>query len=84
VNTRNNRASALGLGLAALVVLPAPDGTVDQPDKQHVSFCYAGISAQQLVTYDSMSLESVSLSSATLSGISLGAATLTNITLEAN
>lgn len=46
VDTRNKRASALGFALAALVVLPAPDATVDQADRQHVAFSYAGLSAQ--------------------------------------
>lgn len=41
--TRNDRASILGFGLAALLVLPAPDGTVSQPDRQHVAACYSGI-----------------------------------------
>lgn len=45
MNTRSKRSSAIGLGLAALVVIPAPDGSIDQPDRQHVTFCYAGISA---------------------------------------
>lgn len=42
VDTQDKRASVLGLGLAALLVLPAP-GTLDQPDRQHVAFSYRGI-----------------------------------------
>lgn len=45
VDTRNKRASVLGLTLAALVVLPAPNGSVTAPDRLHVSACYAGIAA---------------------------------------
>jgi hypothetical protein len=48
VDTRNKRASVLGLTLAALAVLPAPDGTVAQADRQQVAWCYAGISAEPL------------------------------------
>lgn len=45
IDTRNKRASVLGFALAALVVLPAPDAVIDQADRQHVTFSYAGISA---------------------------------------
>lgn len=44
IDTRDKRASVLGFGLAALVVLPAP-GTIDQPDRQHLAYCYRGIQA---------------------------------------
>lgn len=47
VDTRSKRASVLGVGLAAVLTLPLSDGTVGQPDRQHVAFCYAGISAQE-------------------------------------
>ena len=46
LDTRDKRASALGLGLAFLVVLPAPDGlALDQGDRQHVAARYRGIEA---------------------------------------
>jgi hypothetical protein len=45
LDTRNNRASALACGLAALAILPAPDGTVDQVDRQQAGAVYAGIVA---------------------------------------
>jgi hypothetical protein len=45
VDTRNKRASVLGLTLAALVVLPAPNGSVSAPDRLQVSANYAGIAA---------------------------------------
>ena len=45
VDSRNKRASVLGFGLAALLVMPAPDGTIDQADRQHVAYSYPGITA---------------------------------------
>jgi hypothetical protein len=45
VDTRSKRASVLGIGLAAALTLPLVDGTVGQPDRQHVAFCYAGVAA---------------------------------------
>ena len=43
MNTRDKRASVLGLGLAALLVLPEP-GALDQGDRQQLAYCYRGIS----------------------------------------
>lgn len=48
VDTRDKRASVIGLGLAALLVLPEP-GTIDQPDRQHVAYAYRGIEAGEAV-----------------------------------
>jgi hypothetical protein len=45
VDTRQKRASAIGLGLAALLVLPAPNGTIDLADQQQAASVYAGILA---------------------------------------
>jgi hypothetical protein len=45
VDTRQKRASAIGLGLAALLILPAPGGTIDQADQQQAASAYAGILA---------------------------------------
>lgn len=44
VDTQDKRASVIGLGLAALLVLPAP-GAIDQPDRQQVAYSYRGIQA---------------------------------------
>lgn len=44
VDTRDKRASVLGIGLAALLVLPAP-GTIDQPDRQQLAYSYRGLLA---------------------------------------
>lgn len=49
IDTQDRRASVLGLGLAALLVLPAP-GTIDQPDRQQVAYSYRGIAAESSTT----------------------------------
>lgn len=82
MNTRNKRASALGIGLAALVVLPVPDGTIAQADRQQAAYSYAGISAQALVVYEYVEFTSVTLTAATLDSVTLTAATLATVTLE--
>ena len=51
LDTRNKRASALGIALVSLIALPAPDGAaLDQGDRQHVTACYRGINASTVVT----------------------------------
>jgi hypothetical protein len=45
VDTREKRASIIGLGLAAALVLPTPDASVVLQDRQQVAFAYAGIDA---------------------------------------
>ncbi len=45
VDTRNERCSAIGVGLPFRLVLPNADGTVNQADRQHVAYLYAGILA---------------------------------------
>lgn len=45
VDTRSRRAACLGIALAATLTLPLSDGTVGQPDRQHVALCYPGIDA---------------------------------------
>jgi hypothetical protein len=72
VNTRQNRSSAIGLGLAALVVLPAPDGSVALADRQQVTAAYAGISAGVIMSYDFVEF----------TGVTVKAATFVNVTLE--
>lgn len=64
MNTRQNRSSAIGFGLAALVVLPAPDGSVALADRQQVTAAYAGISAGLLVSYDFVEFDDVTLTGA--------------------
>jgi hypothetical protein len=49
VDTRNKRASVLGIATAIALTLPLADGAVGQGDRQHVAFSYAGITAQQAV-----------------------------------
>lgn len=43
LDTRNKRASALGLTLAALRVGPTPDGTLGTADRLHAAYLYSGI-----------------------------------------
>lgn len=71
LDSRNRRASALGIGLAALVVLPAPDGTITQADRQHVAFCYAGIEAGALFSYDFVEFDDVTLAVAYFDTVTL-------------
>lgn len=40
VDTAAKRASILGLGLVAALVLPPPDGAISDGDRQHVAFTY--------------------------------------------
>lgn len=76
MNTRNKRASALGVGLAALVVLPVPDGSVDQPDRQQVTAVYAGMPAGVLESYETVGFAAGS--------VRLRRAGFTSITLESS
>jgi hypothetical protein len=82
VNTRNKRASALGLALIPLVVLPAPDASVSLPDRQQVTACYAGISAGELVVYDFIEATNVELRAASATNVELRAASAVNVSLE--
>lgn len=45
VDTRNKRASVLGLAQPSLLAPPAPDGTLGAPDRLHLAYLYAGIAA---------------------------------------
>jgi hypothetical protein len=45
VDTRNKRASCIGVGLPVPSVLPNPDSTIDSNDRQMVTWLYAGIAA---------------------------------------
>lgn len=51
VDTRNKRASVLGIGLAFRLVLPAPDASVDTADRAHVAYSYAGLAADSPIPY---------------------------------
>lgn len=46
VDTAAKRSSAINVGSPWRGLLPPPDGTVGQPDRQHVAFMYAGIEAE--------------------------------------
>lgn len=54
VDTRNKRASVIGVAAAIALTLPAPDGTIVQADRQHAAFCYAGILATELDITDAV------------------------------
>lgn len=45
VDTRNKRASCLGIGHITRSVLPDPDGTVGQEDRQQCAYSYSGLQA---------------------------------------
>jgi len=45
IDTRSKRASVLGIAAAITLTLPLSDGTVGQPDRQHVAYSYAGLTA---------------------------------------
>jgi len=49
VDTRDKRASCIGLGLPVPSVLPQPDGDIDAPDRLQVAFCYAGIAVAEAI-----------------------------------
>jgi hypothetical protein len=64
LDSRNKRGSALGIGLAALVVLPAPDGAIAQADRQQAAYSYAGIAAGALFTYNFVEFDDVTVKAA--------------------
>jgi hypothetical protein len=45
IDTANKRYSACWVGLPWRGILPFPDGTIDQADRQHIAFLYSGILA---------------------------------------
>jgi hypothetical protein len=49
VDTRDKRASVLGMGLPMGRVLPVRDGSVDEEDFEHVAYSYRGIQASAVV-----------------------------------
>lgn len=53
VDTRNKRASAISTTLPWRGLLPAPDGTIDEYDRQQVAFVYAGILAGEPIIVSS-------------------------------
>jgi hypothetical protein len=87
MDTRNKRASALGFALAALVILPAPDGAIAQADRQQVSFSYAGISAGALSVLNLHESTTSSLmvdrTTSNLSSVRVSQSLMTDCTTEA-
>jgi hypothetical protein len=45
IDTRDKRSSCLGIDGSFRYVLPNPDGTINQPDRQHIAYVYRAISA---------------------------------------
>lgn len=45
VDTRDRRSSVVAFARGHGRVFPNPDGTVGQPDRQHVAYSYPGITA---------------------------------------
>ena len=45
VDSRDKRSSAINVGSPWRALLPVPDGTIGQADRQHVPFMYRGITA---------------------------------------
>lgn len=89
LDSRNKRASALGFALAALVVLPAPDATINQGDRQQVAFSYAGILAgaaivaePDIVTVNAYFSRSVTLEVGVSTSVTLEAGLSTSVTVE--
>lgn len=50
MDTRNKRASVLGLALASLAILPAPSSTPGAEVRQQLAYSYAGITTDTTVT----------------------------------
>jgi hypothetical protein len=45
LDTRSRRASAIGIAAVFLLAPPLADGVVGQPDRQHVAYCYPGVTS---------------------------------------
>lgn len=52
IDTRNKRASLLGLALALRLVPPAPDAALDIGDRAHLAYLYSGLSVAAAVSLD--------------------------------
>lgn len=46
LDTRQKRASSVGILLAFVLAPPLPDATISQGDRQHIAWSYAGILAE--------------------------------------
>ena len=74
IDSRNKRASCLGVGLPSRVVYPNPDGILsDAGDREQMAYAYRGIAA---VDYgiDGRDIVGIAMLSRTASGVALGAA----------
>ena len=62
VDTRNERASILGIALPFGFPLPNPDGTIDQGDRQHTALSYPGILTIEAMLWTDVAAGSLSWS----------------------
>ena len=90
VDTRNKRASVLGVAMAVTLVLPAPDGAVAAADQNHTAYSYAGITAdnpvptlaaQTCLSITALRTSAVSVSAARTSAVSVSASRSTAIAI---
>lgn len=52
LDSRNKRASALGIALAPGRVYPNPDGSLaNQGDRQQMAYSYAGVETPEVITW---------------------------------
>lgn len=51
VDTRNKRASVLGIALAVTLTLPVADGAIAAADRQSLAYCYGGFTPAISVTW---------------------------------
>jgi hypothetical protein len=81
IDTRNKRASCLGMGLIALTIWPVPAGAIDQPGRQQVSGYYAGIASGILIDPAWITLTGITLTGSTLISATVTSPTLTAVSL---
>lgn len=51
IDSRDKRASAIGLALAWARTAPVPDGTLSAADRQHIAGAYRGIDIGNVVAF---------------------------------
>jgi hypothetical protein len=69
LDSADKRSSSEAGGLPFLLILPAPEGTIDAADRLHVSGLYRGIAAAGVVAYVPPPIGSVAVSSRPLGSV---------------
>lgn len=46
LDTRKKRASSVGIMLTSILAPPAPDGMIDQADRQHIAWSYVVLAGE--------------------------------------